>query len=92
MRWLNRARYRFVSRVDCGAFSVIGYNFGGQYKEYRSPLAALPCKGNTRCVAGYFVQHVIHGGGPGDLGGTDKGANRDQVDRMREEITMEALA
>lgn len=57
-----------------GAFSVIGYNFGGPYKEYRTPLTSLPCSGSTRCVAGYFVQHVVHGGGPGDLGGTDRGA------------------
>jgi Flp pilus assembly protein TadG len=55
-----------------GAFVVAGYNFGGQYKEYRPPLTAVPCTGDTRCLAGWFVRWVDNGGG-GDLGGNDMG-------------------
>jgi len=56
-----------------GAFVVAGYNFGGQYKQFRPPLTALPCNGSTRCLAGWFVQTVSNGGTTGDLGGEDRG-------------------
>ena len=56
-----------------GAFLVAGYNFGGKYKEYQAPLDDLPCSGSTRCIAGWFVKFVTHGGGPGGLGGEDRG-------------------
>lgn len=55
-----------------GAFVVAGYNFGGQFREYRAPLTGLPCSGSTRCIAGWFVRYVDNGGG-GDLGGNDLG-------------------
>ena len=56
-----------------GAFVVGGYNFTGQYKEYRAPLTDLPCGGSTHCVSGWFVQHVDNGGSGGPLGGVDRG-------------------
>lgn len=57
-----------------GAFVVAGYNFGGQFKAYRAPLGSLPCSGSTRCLTGWFVRNVFHGGGPGGFGGEDRGA------------------
>jgi Flp pilus assembly protein TadG len=57
-----------------GAFVVAGYNFGGQFKAYRTPLGGLPCSGSTRCLTGWFVRNVFHGGGPGGFGGQDRGA------------------
>lgn len=67
-----------------GAFYVVGYNFGGQYRGYREggPLYSDPCRpggvrpigwtsGNSaRCLVGYFVKAVAtHGDiGPGDRG------------------------
>lgn len=56
-----------------GAFVVAGYNFAGQFKEYRSPLTSLPCSGSTRCLAGWFVKDVDNGGAGGPLGGDDRG-------------------
>jgi len=35
------------------AFTLTGYNFGGQYKS-----TPAPCGGNERCVRGYFVKYV----------------------------------
>lgn len=57
-----------------GAFVVAGYNFGGQYKEY-DPLylSELPCDGDERCLAGWFVQTVQHGGDIGGIGGDNRG-------------------
>lgn len=40
------------------AFYVTGYNFGGSYKE---PSPA-PCKGELRCIAGWFTTFVADGG------------------------------
>jgi Flp pilus assembly protein TadG len=57
-----------------GAFVVAGYNFGGQFKAYQAPLGGLPCSGSTRCLTGWFVRNVFHGGGPGGFGGEDRGA------------------
>lgn len=34
------------------AFRITGYNFGGQFKWNE------PCKGDERCIAGYFVKRV----------------------------------
>jgi hypothetical protein len=57
-----------------GAFVVAGYNFGGQYKEYNPDyLSELPCDGDERCVAGWFVQTVQHGGDIGGIGGENRG-------------------
>lgn len=51
-----------------GAFHVTGYNFGGQF---RAPSTALaPCRGDERCISGYFSTAVID---EGDLGGEDRG-------------------
>ena len=36
------------------AFTITGYNFGGQYKE---PSPA-PCSGEERCIQGYFTEFV----------------------------------
>lgn len=65
----NNGRYLVAGS---GAFIVAGYNFGGQFKEYQWPLLDLPCTGNTRCLAGWFVEYTDIGGS-GDLGGTDFG-------------------
>jgi hypothetical protein len=57
-----------------GAFLVTGYNFGGQYKQFDPAyLPALPCTGSERCLAGWFVQTVNHGGDIGGIGGEDRG-------------------
>ena len=54
--------------VDYGALYVLGYNFGGQYKEIRDPMptdppmTTPPCSGDERCIAGWFVKWVQHGG------------------------------
>lgn len=50
-----------------GAFYVIGYNFGGQFKE---PTPACPSGGPVRCLDGYFIETELT---YGDLGGTDHG-------------------
>jgi Putative Flp pilus-assembly TadE/G-like len=55
-----------------GGFVVAGYNFGGQFREFRPPLTGLPCTGNTRCMTGWFVNYVDISGS-GDLGGEDRG-------------------
>jgi hypothetical protein len=56
-----------------GAFVTTGYNFGGQYKEFRAPLTELPCVGDERCLVGWFVRMVIHDGDIGGIGGEDRG-------------------
>ncbi|MDH3470242.1 MAG: hypothetical protein OEM94_02880, partial [Acidimicrobiia bacterium] len=52
-----------------GGFHVLGYNFGGQYKEIM-PDGSLPCTGDERCIAGYHTPVTIH---DGELGGPDRG-------------------
>lgn len=66
-----------------GAFHVIGYNFGGQYKAYTEPLDAVPCQGdgvrppgwvagnNDDCLVGYFTNKRYTG--PAVIGGEDRG-------------------
>lgn len=50
------------------AFVIAGYDFGGQYKA-----GPVSCSAATSCLSGWFVNYVSHGGGPGGLGGTDRG-------------------
>ncbi len=52
-----------------GAFWITGYNFGGQFKY---PADDPPCKGSTRCLAGYFMKATTSDGNPG---GPDRGAS-----------------
>lgn len=66
--------------VGYGGFHVLGYNFGGLYKEpltqdltvdsFFRPAGSLPCTGDERCIAGYYTDVTIY---DGDLGGTDRG-------------------
>ena len=57
-----------------GGFLVAGYNFGGQYREYDPALTSMvPCSAPVRCIAGWFVEFVSHGGGTGGFGGEDRG-------------------
>jgi Flp pilus assembly protein TadG len=61
-----------------GGFYVVGYNFGGQFVDYRPPLTSDPCRpggvrprgwttGNDdRCLVGYFIEKVETTGDIGD--------------------------
>jgi len=61
-----------------GGFHVVGYNFGGLFRDYRAPLTSDPCRplgvrprgwtnGNDdRCLVGYFVKKVETTGDIGD--------------------------
>ncbi len=61
-----------------GAFRIVGYNFGGQFREHAVPLTDDPCRpgglrplgwtsGNDdRCLVGYFTNAIYNG--PGDIG------------------------
>ena len=51
-----------------GAFYVTGYNFGGQYKT--PDASSAPCKGDLRCLRGYFTTGVVY---EGPLGGQNRG-------------------
>ena len=58
-----------------GPFLVAGYNFGKKYQKYDSDLTSgVPCSEPVRCIAGWFVRNVSHGGGSGGFGGEDRGA------------------
>ncbi len=60
-----------------GPFLVAGYNFGSRkkYQKYDPDLTSgVPCSGSVRCIAGWFVRNVSHGGGSGGFGGEDRGA------------------
>lgn len=61
----NNAQYRVG---DFSALYLTGYNFGGQYKE--PGKQATPCKGDDRCIEGYFTTAVLP---DGDIGGEDRG-------------------
>lgn len=51
-----------------GAFVLGGYRFAGN-------TGGVPgCGPPNTCLSGWFVKHVFHGGGPGGLGGEDRGA------------------
>jgi hypothetical protein len=45
-----------------GLFHITGFNFGGQYKQ---PADDVPCKGDERCVRGYFTDGTVWDGEPG---------------------------
>jgi Flp pilus assembly protein TadG len=45
-------------------FVITGYHFGGQYSEN------APCRGDARCVSGYFTTGIVH---DGVVGGTNRG-------------------
>jgi len=61
-----------------GGFHVVGYNFGGQFRDHRLPLMSDPCRpggvrprgwttGNDdRCLVGYFVKKFDTTGDIGD--------------------------
>ena len=51
-----------------GAFHLTGFNFGGQFKGPSTSTA--PCKGEDRCIAGYFTTATV---GTGEFGGEDRG-------------------
>ena len=69
--------------LDYGAFYVLGYNFGGQYKEFRTSVSMPtnpamtepPCGGDERCIAGWFVKWVQHGGSEIDPDGDGRGVS-----------------
>ncbi len=45
-------------------FVITGYNFGGQFRFN------APCRGDERCVSGYFTSGVVH---DGEVGGDNRG-------------------
>jgi Flp pilus assembly protein TadG len=51
-----------------GAFVIDAYDFGGQWKA-----GGVSCGPGVNCMTGWFVDYVMHGGGPGGLGGNDRG-------------------
>lgn len=52
------------------AFYITGFNFAGQYKEESLWSGELPCKGDERCLEGYFVKYTFT---DGQIGGEYRG-------------------